>query len=77
LFKKFNAYSALAFGPSATQSSVDDAREAFLVELSLFSLQLKKAAMVCDAEKRQVEEYQLERQRIGAQIRETVKQYLV
>lgn len=42
-----------------------DAKEAFLVELASFQLMLKKSAMICEAESRQVEEYQRERQRIG------------
>lgn len=45
--------------------SVNDAREAFLVELASFQLTLKKSTMICEAEARQVEEYQKERQRIG------------
>jgi THO complex subunit 7 len=46
-------------------SGRDDARDAFLVELASFDLQLKKSAMVCAAEARQVEEYRRERQRIA------------
>jgi THO complex subunit 7 len=46
-------------------TSTDDAREAFLVELATFELSLKKNVMICEAEARQVEEYQRERQRIG------------
>lgn len=45
---------------------MDDARDAFLLELAGFQLSLKKSLMVCEAEARQVEEYQRERQRIGA-----------
>ena len=44
---------------------MDDAREAFLVELASFHLSLKKSLMVCEAEARQVEEYQREKERIG------------
>jgi len=70
VIKKFSNYSTVAYSqvdsPSSDQSSsaVEDAREAFLLELSSFSLQLKKAVMVCEAEARQVEEYYRERQRI-------------
>ncbi|KAI0035673.1 Tho complex subunit 7-domain-containing protein, partial [Vararia minispora EC-137] len=71
IVKKFNTFAALAFPSSSflpsssiVPISVDDARDAFLVELASFNLQLKKAAMVCEAETRQVEEYQRERQRI-------------
>lgn len=44
---------------------VDDAREAFLVELASFQLLLKKSVMTCEAESRQVEDYQKERLKIG------------
>ena len=45
---------------------MEDAKEAFLVELRAYQLALKKSAMICDAETRQVEEYQREKERIGA-----------
>lgn len=51
--------------PAASGTSIDDAREAFLVELASFQLLLKKSAMICEAEARQVEEYRKERQKIG------------
>ncbi|KAE9410182.1 hypothetical protein BT96DRAFT_984485 [Gymnopus androsaceus JB14] len=51
-------------GPTGLNGSVEDAREAFLVELASFQLLLKKSAMICEAEARQVEEYQREKQRI-------------
>jgi hypothetical protein len=69
--KKFTNYTTVAYSPVESSgsdqlnSAVEDAREAFLLELSSFSLQLKKAVMVCEAEARQVEEYYRERQRIG------------
>ncbi|KAF9247349.1 Tho complex subunit 7-domain-containing protein [Melanogaster broomeanus] len=67
IVKKFHNYASLAHAPlvqSAHGGSVDDAREAFLVELASFELSLKKSLMVCEAESRQVEEYQRERRRI-------------
>ncbi|KAI0268333.1 Tho complex subunit 7-domain-containing protein [Gloeopeniophorella convolvens] len=70
VIKKFSTYTATtssqadASGSESTNTSADDAREAFLLELSSFSLQLKKAVMVCEAEARQVEEYYREKQRI-------------
>ncbi|KII94875.1 hypothetical protein PLICRDRAFT_33700 [Plicaturopsis crispa FD-325 SS-3] len=70
VIKKFHNYTALAHEPivpsvtKPTSSAIDDAREAFLVELSSFHLTLKKSVMICEAEARQVEEYQRERQRI-------------
>lgn len=63
--KKFGSYTAVAcpqLDPASTE--VEDAREAFLLELSSFSLQLQKVVMVCEAEARQVEEYYREKQRI-------------
>ena len=69
--KKFSNYATVAYsqvdspGSDHSGSAVEDAREAFLLELSSFSLQLKKAVMVCEAEARQVEEYYREKQRIG------------
>jgi len=68
--KKFSNYTVAYSqadppGPDQSSSAVEDAREAFLLELSSFSLQLKKAVMVCEAEARQVEEYYREKQRIG------------
>jgi THO complex subunit 7 len=77
VLKKFYNYAALAHTPivppvaplagdaSSNIGTVDDAREAFLVELASFHLLLKKSVMICEAEVRQVEEYQRERQRIG------------
>ncbi|KAL4076119.1 Tho complex subunit 7-domain-containing protein [Scleroderma yunnanense] len=68
IVKKFHAYASLAHTSPVQSShaggSIDDAREAFLIELSSFELSLKKSLMVCEAESRQVEEYQRERQRI-------------
>lgn len=68
LVKKFHNYASLAHTPllpPAHGGTVDDAREAFLVELSSFELALKKSLMICEAESRQVEEYQRERHKIG------------
>jgi THO complex subunit 7 len=68
--KKFHTYASVAYDPvvpptPTAASSVDDARDAFLVELASFHLSLKKSLMVCEAEARQVEEYQREKERIG------------
>ncbi|KAH9948761.1 Tho complex subunit 7-domain-containing protein [Amylocystis lapponica] len=68
--KKFHNYTSVAYTPivppsAAATTSVDDAREAFLVELASFHLSLKKSLMVCEAEVRQVEEYQREKERIA------------
>ena len=68
--KKFHNYTSVACDAvvplsASTSGSVDDARDAFLVELASFHLSLKKSLMVCEAEARQVEEYQREKERIG------------
>ncbi|KAL4247144.1 hypothetical protein ABKN59_001348 [Abortiporus biennis] len=67
--KKFHQYASVAYTPivpsTSATTSVDDARDAFLVELASFHLSLKKSLMVCEAEARQVEEYQRERGRIA------------
>ncbi|KAG6869322.1 hypothetical protein C0993_000075 [Termitomyces sp. T159_Od127] len=70
VIKKFHNYTSLSHSPlvptigNTVDQSSDDAREAFLVELATFQLSLKKSAMICEAEARQVEEYQRERQSI-------------
>ncbi len=66
--KKFHNYTSVAYSPvvpPAVATSIDDVRDAFLVELASFHLSLKKSLMVCEAEARQVEEYQRERERIS------------
>ncbi|KZT66033.1 hypothetical protein DAEQUDRAFT_746772 [Daedalea quercina L-15889] len=69
--RKFHSYTSLAYTggsePKPAASTVDDAREAFLVELASFHLSLQKSLMVCEAEARQVEEYQRERERIASE----------
>ncbi|KAL6309734.1 Tho complex subunit 7-domain-containing protein [Sparassis latifolia] len=72
--KKFHNYTSVAYSPivppsspTTASASADDAREAFLVELASFHLSLKKSLMVCEAEARQVQEYQRERERIAAE----------
>ncbi|KAI0082528.1 hypothetical protein K474DRAFT_1681400 [Panus rudis PR-1116 ss-1] len=67
--RKFHTWSSVAYNPDdlppSVATSVDDARDAFLVELASFHLSLKKSMMVVEAEARQVEEYQRERERIA------------
>jgi hypothetical protein len=75
VLKKFHNYTSVShvpivphittLGADGGRPTVDDAREAFLVELESFYLSLKKSVMICEAEARQVEEYQKEKQRIG------------
>lgn len=74
IIKRFHNYTSLSHTPIVpvlpgsvpTPASVEDAREGFLVELAQFQLLMKKSAMICEAEARQVEEYQRERQALGA-----------
>lgn len=70
LAKVFNKYASTAYPallelspPNAT--SVEETRDAFLIELSSFQLMLRKNRLVCDAERRQADEYKKEKQRIG------------
>ncbi|KAH9855030.1 Tho complex subunit 7-domain-containing protein [Lenzites betulinus] len=68
--RKFHTYASVAYPPlvpltPSGTSSVEDARDTFLLELASFQLSLKKSLMVCEAEARQVEEYQNERERIA------------
>lgn len=44
---------------------MEEVRETFLVELASFELLLKKSRMVCEGERRQVEEYRGDSARIG------------
>ena len=55
---------------------MEDARETFLVELASFQLLMKKSAMICEAEARQVEEYQRERKRLGEQSNNSLKEHV-
>lgn len=70
LYKKFHAFStALASSSSSvpgssSTSAVNETRQAFLVELATLQVTLGKNELVCAAEKRQVLEYQQERERI-------------
>ena len=71
LIKKFNIYTSLADTPIVPAlvtpaTTLDDARESFLIELASYQLSLKKSAMIYDAETRQAEEYLREKARIGA-----------
>lgn len=80
--KKFINYTTIAYpqtDPTSTaqpNTAIDDAREAFLLELSSFGLQLKKVVMVCEAESRQVEEYYREKQRIGESLTPSYSLYM-
>ena len=71
VIKKFHNYAALVHTPivpatpGSSNITVEDAREAFLIEVASFELMLKKCMMICEAEERQVEEYERERTRIG------------
>ncbi|KAH9482796.1 hypothetical protein JR316_0004896 [Psilocybe cubensis] len=80
MVKKFHNYTSLShtpivpvYSPTPTPSNaVEDAKEAFLVELASFQLLMKKSAMICEAEARQVEEYHRERERLDNE-HETLK----
>jgi THO complex subunit 7 len=63
VLRKFHQYLSLL--PSQSPSSVEEARESFLLELDSFQLTLQKSLLICEADARQVEEYQREQQRLG------------
>ncbi|KAJ7590866.1 Tho complex subunit 7-domain-containing protein [Mycena floridula] len=66
VIKKFHAYASLwTANDPELDTNVRDARESFLVELSTFQLTLQKSSMICEAEARQIEEYERERQRLN------------
>jgi THO complex subunit 7 len=44
---------------------MEEARAAFLLELSSYELALRRTTLVCEAEARQVAEYESEKRRIG------------
>ena len=68
--KRFHTYASAAYPlyPPETQPEsavIEESKELFRVELDSFHLTLKKAVLVCEAERRQVEQYEREKQRIG------------
>ncbi|KLO12740.1 hypothetical protein SCHPADRAFT_929062 [Schizopora paradoxa] len=70
LTKKFHTYMSVAYPPivdppPSTTSSVEEAREAFEIELASFKLLLRKTRMVCEAESRQQGVYRTEKDRIA------------
>ncbi|KIY49359.1 hypothetical protein FISHEDRAFT_41644, partial [Fistulina hepatica ATCC 64428] len=67
VIKKFHSYVSAANPPPAKTPEmivVEEARESFLVELESLQLALRKNFMICEAEARQVEEYERERRRL-------------
>ncbi|KIY67953.1 hypothetical protein CYLTODRAFT_396194 [Cylindrobasidium torrendii FP15055 ss-10] len=53
-----------ALSTSSGTDAINDARESFITELETLKLTMSKSALICEAEARQVEDYQQERQRI-------------
>lgn len=72
VIKKFHTYvfatepGGIAHGADDGEISSDEAREGLLAELATFQMMLQKSALVCQAEARQVVEYEKEKERIGA-----------
>nr|GAT59938.1 THO complex 7 [Mycena chlorophos] len=74
VIKKLYNYTSLAYPPivphvpvpgsSTAPQSVEDAREAFVLELGSFRLMLQKSGMICDAEERQVAKYKRDKEKI-------------
>ena len=74
--KRFHTYASVAHPlyPPETRpepATIEEAKELFRVELESFHLTLKKSVLVCEAERRQVEQYEREKQRIGVWRRRT------
>lgn len=71
VIKKFHTYvfasepGGKAHGADDREISLDEAREALLAELATFQMTLQKSALVCQAEARQVVQYEQEKDRIG------------
>ena len=68
--KRFHTYASVAYPlhssePQPEPAAIEEAKELFKVELESLHLTLKKALLVCEAERRQVEQYEREKQRIG------------
>jgi hypothetical protein len=74
LIKKFHAYVVATEPVQPSQKiqedelSSEEARESLLAEIATFQMSLQKSAMVCQAETRQVLEYEREKERIGEQV---------
>lgn len=58
----------VAHGMDDKEISTDEAREGLLAELATFQMTLQKSALVCQAEARQVVQYEREKERIGEHI---------
>jgi THO complex subunit 7 len=71
VIKKFHTYvfasesGGVVHGVDDGQISLDEAREGLLAELATFHMTLQKSALVCQAEARQVVQYEKEKERIG------------
>lgn len=85
IIKKYHTYASLASNldsgsDGVTSSSVEDARESFLLDLRSYQLSFKKATVTCETEGRQVEQYQREKERIDrehATLREQIEELKV
>ena len=60
-----NEPGGVAHGIDDREISLDEAREGLLAELAAFQMTLQKSALVCQAEARQVVQYEKEKERIG------------
>ncbi|KAF8592182.1 hypothetical protein K439DRAFT_392254 [Ramaria rubella] len=71
VIKKFHTYvfasepGGVAYGTDDKEISLDEAREGLLAELATFQGALQKSSLVCQAETRQVVEYEKEKERIA------------
>lgn len=69
--RKFYSYAfatepgSTARGPDDLEISLEEAREGLLAEIATFQMTLQKGSLTCQAEARQVLEYEKEKERIG------------
>ena len=70
VIKRFHTYTSAAHPLHSPETppepvAIEEAKDLFTVELDSFHLTLKKAVLVCEAERRQVEQYERQKLRIG------------
>jgi THO complex subunit 7 len=73
LVRKFHAFSLQARNASPDSSDstqVEDAKRSFLIELATYQMNLRRNALSCQAESRQVMEYKHEKERLGKSLTE-------
>jgi THO complex subunit 7 len=78
LVRKFHAFSSQAQSTSPEPSDsaqVEEAKRNFLLELATYQMNLRRSALSCQAESRQVTEYQREKERLGGFFRRLLRNH--